>query len=501
MSATVPLFSDNRAGITALPLSDLLGYIQGTLKNAFRDSFWIIAEVTNVSRSSGHYYFDLAEMKNGQVVAKCRANLWSFVAQRVIPYFQQVTGDQPRVGMELMLQVKVEFHLQYGFSLNILNINPDHTLGNLERQKQETIRRLQTEGVFDLNKRYQLPRLVQRIAVISSETAAGWGDFSDQIHKSVMAPLFRIDLYPSLMQGNGTTRSIYEALLRIQARITEYDAVVILRGGGSRMDLSAFDDYNLCVLIANFPMPIITAIGHERDTSVADMVANTSVKTPTAAAEFILRRIETEVVRSLSFEQRITTKLNNLLRDKEQQYTSLAGRLRQALITSERIQTQRLNRYAQNTVSILTSTYAAKQNTLSPIGVHLRSILTNVLSTEKRRKEMTYSRITQLLRQATMRKGQELMKAENMQSRLSLLLQRIVPEAKKNLDRYEQLIKVYDPTHIMSRGFLPVVHKGKQVSDINAIEEKDELRILFVDGELSASVTHIDKTLPNNTKL
>lgn len=496
MPSSAPQFSDNRAGINALPLSDLLQYIQGTLKNAYRDSFWIIAEVTSVSRSNGHYYFDLAEMKDGQVVAKCRATLWSFLAERIIPYFQKVTGDLPKIGMELMLQVKVEFHLQYGFSLNIQNINPEHTLGNLERQKQETISRLQAEGVFDLNKYFILPRLVQRIAVISSETAAGWGDFHDQIRKNMVSPLIRLDLYPALMQGAGTTRSIYEAMLRIQERQADYDTVIILRGGGSRMDLSAFDDYNLCVLIANFPMPIITAIGHERDISVADMVANTYVKTPTAAAEFILRRLEVELYGTLSFEQRLSILLTENLRSKEQQYTQMVGRVRQLLMTLEREQSQRLNQYAQNTVSVVTSVHASCRSILTPLSSQLNSALQNIMQREQKKRVNSLGRTAQILRQTTLRAQHGQMKTNHQSERLSLHLERLLPESEKSLRRYEQLISIYDPTSIIKRGFLPVLHNGRQITNCETISLGDELKILLPDGEVSASVTLISPNTP-----
>lgn len=499
-SSSAPQYSDNRAGVSALPLSDLLQYIQGTLKNAYRDSYWIIAEVTSVSRSNGHYYFDLAEMKNGQVVAKCRANLWSYLADRIIPYFQKVTGDLPKVGMELMLLVKVEFHLQYGFSLNIQNINPEHTLGNLERQKQETISRLQSEGVFDLNKYFVLPRLVQRIAVISSETAAGWGDFYDQIHKSVVSPLIHLELYPALMQGTGTTRSIYEAMLRIQERLSEYDALIILRGGGSRMDLSAFDDYHLCVLIANFPLPVITAIGHERDTSVADMVAHTSVKTPTAAAEFILRRLEGELIRSLNHEQRLADLLNEQLQSKAQKYALAVSRLRQCLITLERHQGARLNTYAQNSVSILTSASAACRTILTLQSTKLHSTLQSILTNQRRDVEDVQQRTTHTLRQTTFKLQQAQLKVTHQQERLALHLQRLIPEVEKNLHRYEQLNSMYDPSSIMRRGFVPVMHQGKPVTSCAELRQGDELRILLLDGEVSSTVQHITPNTSSNNE-
>lgn len=491
MPVAAPLFSDNREGIQALPLSSLLSYIQGTLKNTFRDYFWIIAEVTGVSRNNGHYYFDLAEMRSGQVVAKCRANLWSYLADKVIPYFQQITGDVPRIGMELMLQVKVDFHLQYGLSLNIQNINPDHTLGNLERQKQETIHRLQSEGVYDLNKHYPLPRLMQRIAVISSETAAGWGDFHDQIRKSPIAPLIHIDLYPALMQGTGTTRSIYEALLRIQERIADYDTVVILRGGGSRMDLSAFDDYHLCVLIANFPLPIITAIGHERDTSVADMVANTSVKTPTAAAEFILRRIESEVVRLLNSEDRIIQILQKTIKDREQHFSTMIVRLRQVLTTQERSENLRLNSYTQNITSLLTSTYSTSRTVIAPLNIRLDRVLHKVTIDADRQQMLHSYRTIQVLRQSSLLREQIRQRTHTATERLSLLLQRIVPDMDRALTRYEEMRTAYDPQHLMRRGYIPVLLEGRQITSTNDIREGDSLRILLTDGEAYTTVSQL----------
>ncbi|WP_297236913.1 exodeoxyribonuclease VII large subunit, partial [uncultured Porphyromonas sp.] len=289
-ASRISLFEDDHE-IKAYRLSELLGSVRRALEASFNGYYRIVAEVASINSnaSSGHVYLELTETnKSGRKVASTRATMWSGTARSVMQRFCDVTGGYPQVGMELLMTVSVTFHEQYGFSLNIQDIDPNHTLGNLERIRRETIQKLKENGILNLNKEQcTLPTLTQRIAVISSETAAGWGDFRDQMRRSALAGLFHFDLYPATMQGATTTKTVISALDRIYTHAASYDAVVILRGGGSPIDLSAFDDYRLCEYIACFCLPVITAIGHERDFSVADHVANTSVKTPTAAAEFL----------------------------------------------------------------------------------------------------------------------------------------------------------------------------------------------------------------------
>ena len=254
-------------------------------------STWVIAEISEInSNRSGHVYIDLIEKSSisGNVIAKLRATIWCSCAQRILPKFEVETGQSLRSGMKGMFFVTVGFHEVYGLSANISAINSEFTLGDIERQRRETIMRLEQEGVIDMNKSLQLPTVLKHIAIISAETAAGYGDFCKQIENNLFGFKVSLTLYPALMQGQEASASIIEALERIVLAEQQPDVVVIIRGGGSRSDLACFDMYDLAFNIANFPLPVLTGIGHERDNSVADIVAHTRLKTPTAVAEFII---------------------------------------------------------------------------------------------------------------------------------------------------------------------------------------------------------------------
>jgi len=254
-------------------------------------STWVIAEISEInSNRSGHVYLDLIEKSSisGNVIAKLRATIWCSCAQRILPKFEVETGQSLRSGMKGMFFVTVGFHEVYGLSANISAINSEFTLGDIERQRRETIMRLEQEGVIDMNKSLQLPTVLKHIAIISAETAAGYGDFCKQIENNVYGFNLSLKLYPAQMQGIGADNSIMEALDRIINEPKHPDAVVIIRGGGSRSDLACFDSYELAFYVANYPLPIFTGIGHERDNSVVDIVAHTRLKTPTAVAEFII---------------------------------------------------------------------------------------------------------------------------------------------------------------------------------------------------------------------
>ena len=207
---------------------------------------------------------------------------------RLKPYFEAETGQTLQVGMKVLLQVSVTFHEVYGYSLVVLDIDPTYTMGDMARRRKEILEQLARDGVIGLNRELEIPALPHRIAVISSATAAGWGDFRNQLENNLYGFRFYVKLFPALMQGDDVERSVISALDAVAARRDDFDVVVIIRGGGAVSELSCFDSYNLAYNIANFPLPVITGIGHERDDTVADVVAHTKVKTPTAAAEFII---------------------------------------------------------------------------------------------------------------------------------------------------------------------------------------------------------------------
>ena len=456
-----------------LKLSELLGYVKGVLNNAIGGFYWITAEISNISQSAhnGHVYFDLVETQNGIKKAFVRGNLWSGRASQVLPRFYQVTGGSITFGMELMMLVKVDMHLQYGLSLTIYDINPEYTLGHLERLRQETINRLKADGVWDLNRQQYLPTLVQRVAVITSATAAGWGDFQKQISQNIVGKLLKITLFSSMMQGDGTTASIANSLSNIAENLEDFDAVVIIRGGGSKMDLSAFDDYLLCSLIANFPLPIITGIGHEKDLSVADMVAHTPQKTPTAVADFLLRRLELVITQLLNAESRLQLILSQSVEKSIQKQEYLSQRSRVVLGQIEKR-------------SLLQ---------LSDFGHTLGKELTLRLRLENERVNSTQVQLEHVLELHRSKSQQGLQVINYFSQRLASWLRNFPHKLLETLDQYERIADLHSPQSIMKRGFLPVMKDGAPLHSVDSLKISDTIKVLLLDGEITTNIQSIEK--------
>ena len=256
------------------------------------EEYWVEAELSECRETRGHCYMELIQKDelSATPVAKAPAKCWANKWLTIRPYFERITGQQLHAGMKVLLQVYPQFHEAYGFSWIVNDIDPTYTIGDMARKRQEIIKKLKDEGVFDLQKELRLPMFCQRIAVISSQTAAGYGDFCNQLADNPYGFKFETQLFPATMQGEGVEQSIINALERIYD--TDYDCVVIIRGGGATSDMSGFDTLALAENVANFPIPIITGIGHERDESILDMVSHTRVKTPTAAAAFLIEHLK-----------------------------------------------------------------------------------------------------------------------------------------------------------------------------------------------------------------
>ncbi len=315
-------------------LKELCDWIQEIVENDLPNHYWVCAEIASMS-VRGHCYMELVEKaENGILAAKVRATCWNNVYNLLSAYFVQETGQSLHVGLQVMLEVSVEFHAVYGLSLNVWNIDPTYTLGDLAKQRQATIQQLTEDGVMDLQKALQIPSLPRRVAVISSADAAGYGDFCDQLKHNRFGFKFHVQLYPAVVQGDNAARSVVQALNSIAALEEEWDVVVIIRGGGASTDMSCFDDYNLASHCAQFPLPIIAGIGHTRDVSVVDMVVHTSVKTPTAAAEWLIERVAKQVERvgSLMLRLQRTTQnavsreKNRLLLYEQQIFNAVRGK-------------------------------------------------------------------------------------------------------------------------------------------------------------------------------
>ena len=276
-----------------LTLFELNHLVRDVLECEMPDEYWVEAELSECRESKGHCYMELIQKdeRNATPIAKADAKCWASKWMLIRPYFERTTGERLRAGMKVLLKVYPQFHEAFGFSWIVTDIDPTYTLGDMARKRQEIIRQLKEEGVFDLQRELKLPLFCQHIAVISSESAAGYGDFCHQLSDNPYGFQFQTQLFPAIMQGEGVSQSIIAALENIYNGQC-FDCVVIIRGGGATSDMSGFDTLSLAENVANFPLPIITGIGHDRDESILDMVSHTRVKTPTAAAAFLVDHLK-----------------------------------------------------------------------------------------------------------------------------------------------------------------------------------------------------------------
>lgn len=274
-----------------LSLSRLNSMVRAAIEEQLPLKYWVTGELSEVRATSvGHCYIELVERDEatGEISAKARGTIWSRVYSLLRPYFLEQTGREFSVGLKVLLQVSVNFHEVYGFSLDVCDIEPAYTIGDMARQRMLIVQRLTDEGVINLNKELPFPLLPKRVAVISSASAAGYGDFCDQLNGNLYGFNFRVQLFPAPMQGSKVEEGIISALNAIARDLDSWDVVVIIRGGGATSDLSCFDTYDLANNCAQFPLPVVTGIGHQRDDTLLDIVAHTRVKTPTAAAELLI---------------------------------------------------------------------------------------------------------------------------------------------------------------------------------------------------------------------
>ena len=301
--------------------------VREAIKETLPDEYWVEAELSECRENSGHCYMELIEKDehSNTPVARASAKCWRQTWQMVKPYFERTTGQPLRAGMKVLVKVYAQFHEAYGFSWIISDIDPTYTLGDMARKRQEIIRQLKEEGIFDLQRELRISTFAKRIAVISAQNAAGYGDFCRQLEDNDYSFRFEVTLFPAVMQGEQVEQSVINALNSIYERIHDYDVVCILRGGGATADLSGFDTLALAENVAQFPLPIITGIGHNRDESILDMVANTKVKTPTAAAALLIDNLLRILERLDDASQRISNAVNQRISSQKIKIASMTS--------------------------------------------------------------------------------------------------------------------------------------------------------------------------------
>jgi len=444
-----------------LSLHELQTGIKNAVQISYPEYVWIHAELSEVNTAqNGHCYIELIEKQNEQVIAKTRATIWNFTFRMLKPYFESSTGYEFTSGIKVSLKVSVEYHELYGLSLNVKDIDPSYTVGDIELQKRRILNQLESDGIIDMNTEIELPIVIQNIAVISSSTAAGYGDWLDQMSNNPYSYKFNYQLFEAKMQGADTGKSIISVLDKIYSREEEFDTVIIIRGGGSRMDLSGFDDYDLAANIAQFPLPIITGIGHERDESIADIVAHTSVKTPTAAAEFLINRIR-------EFELSIDNISSNIVANTQEILDTQAHKLE--------ISTLKINQISKHSIT-------SNKQLLFSLGKDLLRE-TRALNSQKN-KELSFLK-EQVLYQSKRIVNRKHENLDQIKTVLKTKSNIMLEKANRRIFQIEHLNKAYDPFHILKRGFAMIEQNNKIITKSKAINKSEGLKIIMQDGSLN----------------
>lgn len=428
---------------------------------------WIWAEVhtKNVNSISGHCYIDLIEKDgdNAQIIAKQTATIWAAKYRTIARKFFDATGQNITVGMKIQLQVQVEFHPVFGLYLNILDIDPTYTLGDMFRQRKLLIEKLRKSGLFDRNKSLSLPLLPQRIAVISSSGAAGYNDFVDQLLKNKYGFAYSLTLFDARMQGDGADRSIVDALDAVSRSATRFDLAVIIRGGGALSDLAAFDSELLAVACANFTLPILTGIGHQRDESILDMVAHTALKTPTAVAEFIISLTLSVATMCDNLQMRLADSVNRRLKSEND-----------ALI--------HLSRNLPYRVSNLLSGYYVR---LEQFSKDLRSSVDFMITRCERQLEREASNLHY---QAMNRLSGEKLRTDRLNTKLIMSTQALISNHSANLKIMGTKIELLDSRRILRQGYSITTYNGKPLTSATEVKSGDKIVTILADGTVESII-------------
>lgn len=433
-------------------LTELNLDIRSALEHSHPDEYWVCADISEYHpHRNGHCYLELVDKdRQGRTTARQRAVIWSNTYNLLQPYFEQATGQKLAAGIKVLVLVSITYHELYGMSLTIHDINPSYTIGEAARRRAEILTQLEQDGIINDNKELPIPLLPQRIAIISSQTAAGYGDFINQLQGNSYGYTFYPILFTATMQGEHTEASVIEALNRINNHIEQFDCVVIIRGGGSTSELASFDTYPLAYNVAQFPLPVIVGIGHERDETILDHIAAVRVKTPTAAAEWLIERAHKADMIAQASRQQIFDIVSNRL-----------------LIENNRL--QQLTTHVPYTVVQRLHNEARKQQNLQ------HSIARGI--------------------------GETINKQHN---RLSLL-SHLIPERISTLLRQEQqhmeslahTISLLSPDAVMARGYSLVTHNNKVVRSVDNLPTNTPIEIHMVDGTAQAHITTTSKKHDN----
>lgn len=429
--------------MTTLTLFELNSLVRQVIEGTLSQEYWVEAEVSECRENKGHCYLELIQKdeRSAIPIARASARCWASKWNVIRPYFERTTGQRLHAGMKVLLKVYAQFHEAYGFAWIVTDIDPNYTLGDMARKRQEIIRQLKEEGIFDMQKELYLPLFCQRIAVISSQTAAGYGDFVNQLASNDFHLQFTTRLFPAVMQGDQIEASVIKALNAIYQQVDDFDCVVIIRGGGAVADMSGFDTLALAENVAQFPLPIITGIGHDRDESILDMVSFLRVKTPTAAAAFLISHLK-EVLDAVNDAQ------------------------------------DRITGHAQQKLSVLKAQ-------LSAMAEVLPRVFSTIRTRQEARLDSLYSRFVNHAQQRTLNFR---LSIDSLATRLPILLEHRMMKEKHQLQLLEEKAKSLDPALLLRRGYSMTMKDGRIVRDATQLQAGDEIETRLEKGTITSIV-------------
>jgi len=455
-----------------ISLFQLNRLIQESLKAKLNMAFWVKAEIAQAKENySGHCYLELVEKDpiTDKIIAQSKGTIWAGTYRMLKPYFETTTGRKLTEGLKILICAKVEFHEVYGLSLNITDIDPSYTVGDLALKKAEIIKRLKKEGVFDINHELQLPIVPQRIAVISSEKAAGYIDFISHLKNNPFNYRFESKLFPAFMQGDKSEESIVNALELINEKINNFDVVAIIRGGGSQADLSCFDSYWVSLNVAQFPIPVLTGIGHEQDDSIVDMVAHTRLKTPTAVADFLINCLGNFEVSLDNFNSLIV----ELTRKSISDYRSIL----------------------ENTLSILPLIFKERiykeTSTLSIFINQTSKIIEKKIQSWNYDNKMNIQKILVLMKYIFSNRKSELKQKTLL---IKNTLQVKIENFNATINKFNKIVTLVNPENILKKGFSITYLNNVPIRDASLLSEKDTITSQLFKGTIISEVKSTKKS-------
>lgn len=472
----------------AISLSQLHTCIKTALQNQLESSYWIIAEISQMNTNySGHCYMELIEKNENSdtIIAKNRATIWASTYRMLKAYFETSTQQKLQSGLKILIKVTVEFHSVYGLSINIKDIDPNYTLGEQQRRKLEIIRQLEDDGIIDMNKELELPEVIHKIAVISSDSAAGYGDFIDQLSNNQFSYSFQIYLYQASMQGDTAADSIMGQLDAIYESKIDYDVVAIIRGGGAATDLMCFDHYQLASHIAQFPIPVLTGIGHERDESIADIVAHTKLKTPTAVAEFIIQQKANFEIKLDSYSNQLKDKVNAFLQFENKRITGIETHLPSAIhsaLNQKAFQLDTLlSRFQHNIKShIQTETAELRHKT-----VLFESRIDRGIDHKKKQLKTAENTISNTVKHIIKDNRSKL---GQFDSNIRRSIEKLVSNEQHRLEILEAKLKQNDPSEMLKKGYSISYVDGKILKSASQAKAGMKITTKLIDGKIDSQI-------------